>query len=142
VIEAPAPEIGWQPWQVEDSDLAHAWFGEPGARLPSHVFQWHAEAFELPAGAALLATSAACPHQAFAMGPHLALQFHLEVDEAKLRHWSALQSTQFLEQQRRHDSVQSGAEMRDGIARHLAAQQRLADWVYQRWLGPCLDDRR
>ncbi|MEO7850625.1 MAG: type 1 glutamine amidotransferase [Rubrivivax sp.] len=135
VIASPAPEIGWQPWSVEESALASTWFAEPDASVPSHVFQWHAEAFELPPGATVLARSAACPHQAFAIGPHLALQFHLEVDETKLRLWSTAESSDYLEQQRLHASVQSGAAMREGMAKHLDAQQRLADHVYSRWLG-------
>ncbi len=131
VTAARAPEIGWQPWQVEDNDLARAWFGESPA---DHVFQWHNEVFDVPAGASVLARSAMCPHQAFAVGPHLAMQFHVELDESKLRHWAAPESAEFLEQQRRHANVQSGAEMCEGIARHLGAQQRLADRVYRRWL--------
>ena len=52
------------------------------------VFQWHHEAFALPPGAAALAGSDCCPHQAFAIGPLLAMQFHLEVDTEKIIRWS------------------------------------------------------
>jgi GMP synthase (glutamine-hydrolysing) len=97
------------------------------------VFQWHEEAFELPPGAIGLAGNAACPHQAFAIGPHLAMQFHVEVDEEKLRRWSLLDTEAYRTQQREHATVHSGATMREAMARHLAAQQALADRVYARW---------
>ncbi len=132
VTKSPAPEIGWQPLQVADDEVARAWFGATG---PCHVFQWHEEAFGLPAGAVPLAGSEACPHQAFAIGRHLAMQFHLEVDEEKLRRWSALDTPAYRAQQRRHRSVQSGADMRAAMAMWLPAQQRLADHVYAYWLA-------
>ena len=54
------------------------------------TFQWHHDSFDLPAGAALLASSAACPHQAFRMGPCAwGTQFHPEVTEAIIRDWCA-----------------------------------------------------
>jgi GMP synthase-like glutamine amidotransferase len=54
------------------------------------TFQWHHDSFDIPAGAVLLASSAACPHQAFRLGTSAwALQFHPEVTEAIVRDWSA-----------------------------------------------------
>jgi GMP synthase (glutamine-hydrolysing) len=132
VHTSPAPEIGWQTMQVVDSSSARAWFGD--ADEPT-VYQWHSEAFELPAGAELLASSAACPHQAFALGPHqLAMQFHVELDSAKLAAWAASRDPRFLRQQREHATVQSGAAMLAQAEKALPAQQRLADRIYRRWL--------
>lgn len=130
---SPAPEIGWQKLQVADTPAAHAWFGAPAEHT---VFHWHQESFELPRGAELLASSPACPHQAFAIGPHLALQFHVEVDEHKLADWSTSAHPSFLRQQRQHPAtVQSGNAMREQGTTALPAQQRLAARIYQRWLG-------
>ncbi|HWH84103.1 MAG TPA: type 1 glutamine amidotransferase [Burkholderiaceae bacterium] len=133
VVASPAPEIGWQPLQVADSAAARAWFGdEPGERT---VYHWHLESFDLPAGAERLATSAACPNQAFAIGPHLAMQFHVELDRHKLAAWSASVDPAYLRMQREHLSVQSGAAMRREAETALPAQQRFADHIYRRWLG-------
>lgn len=135
VALSPAPEIGWQPLQVLDGPAAAAWLGAPGPRT---VFQWHHEAFELPPGASRLAASAACPQQAFALGPHLALQFHVEVDAEKLQRWSLDTDARWDAALRRHPaSVQDGAAMRAGAALHLAAQQALADRCYTRWIAAC-----
>ena len=69
-------EIGWFPvYRTPD---------EPGV-FPERfdAFHWHGETFDLPSGAALLARSAACEHQAFAVGRSVVgLQFHLETTPA------------------------------------------------------------
>lgn len=132
VGEAPVPEIGWQRVQVAAHAEARAWFGEAREAI---VFQWHYERFELPPGAVLLASSPACPHQAFALGRHLAMQFHVEVDADKLMRWSACDDPEFLELQQRCPSVQSGPAMRAEADVALTAQQRLAGRIYARWLG-------
>lgn len=123
VAASPAPEIGWQPLRWLEG--ATAWFGP---RPPSVVMQWHVEAFDLPAGAEALAASACCPIQAFALGPHLAMQFHLEVDATKLDRW--------LDDPREATgpTVQDPQALRASTVEHLAAQQALADRVYRRWL--------
>ncbi|BCS52491.1 type 1 glutamine amidotransferase [Geobacter sp. SVR] len=54
------------------------------------TFQWHHDSFDLPDGALLLATSPACPHQAFRVGQCAwGLQFHPEVTEEIIRDWCA-----------------------------------------------------
>jgi GMP synthase-like glutamine amidotransferase len=137
VGRSPAPEIGWQPIALNADPAAasalDAWFGSDA--LPA-VFQWHYEAFTLPPGATQLASSPACPVQAFALGPHLAMQFHVEVDAAKLRLWSGALDEAFLEAQAAFPgSVQSGAAMCERAAGRLTAQQALADRIYRRWLS-------
>ncbi len=131
VSRAAVPEIGWQTLQVADSATAAAWFGPPRVR---RVFEWHSDSFALPAGAELLAGSAACAHQAFAIGPHLAMQFHVELDAEKLDRWARDADPQD-DFAQRQPSVQGPAAMRAGIATHLLAQQALADRIYTRWLA-------
>ena len=127
-----APEVGWHPLTPHDSQATRHWFGDDPL---GPVFQWHEEAFELPLGATLLASSPACRHQAFAIGAHLAMQFHVEVDEEKLRRWSRLDADAYRALQRRHATVHSGPSMREGMAEHLGVQQVLANRVYARWLA-------
>ena len=133
VAASPAPERGWHAVRPRDTPGAHAWFG---ARQDEPVlFQWHRDAFGLPPGAESLAHSQACPHQAFALGPHLAMQFHVEVDETKLRAWAAeAEADPAAADAPRAPTWHDGAAMRAGTLRHLAASQALASRVYARWL--------
>lgn len=133
VQASPAPEIGWLDVDLTPAAATRAWFGD-AAQVT--VCQWHFEAFDLPAGAERLASSAACPNQAFAMGPHLGLQFHVEVDADKAERWSHEVSVRWEQACRQYPAtVQDGAQFRVGTRRHLAGQQALADRLYARWLA-------
>jgi len=131
VVASPAPEIGWHDISVHAVAAADDWFG---VQATQRVFQWHYEAFELPAGAVALATSQACGVQAFSIGRSLAMQFHVEVDAIKLAAWATARDAQFMAAQRQHASVQSGPTMLARAQRDLGAQQQLADRIYRRWL--------
>lgn len=75
-------EVGW----LEVTHLAEdPILGPPGTR---RQFQWHHDRFDLPAGAELLATSPACPHQAFRLGRSYAIQFHPEVTIDLISAWA------------------------------------------------------
>lgn len=53
-----------------------------------HVYHWHKEGFELPAGATLLARGDAFPHQAYRYGSNAyGLQFHPEVTSGVAAAW-------------------------------------------------------
>ena len=85
VYPAAAKEVGWAPVNLSGagrkSVLHHVDGGVP-------VLHWHGDTFDLPDGAVLLASTAACPHQAFSYGPAaLGLQFHLEVVPAEIERW-------------------------------------------------------
>lgn len=61
-----------------------------GIPSPFSTFQWHHDSFDLPAGVTLLASSPACPHQAFRVSSNAwGLQFHPEVTEQIIRAWAA-----------------------------------------------------
>lgn len=52
------------------------------------AFQWHHDSFDIPEGGVLLASSPACPHQAFRVGTSAwGIQFHPEVTEDIIRCW-------------------------------------------------------
>jgi GMP synthase-like glutamine amidotransferase len=131
VSASPQPEVGWHAMACVDSPACSHWFGGAGQQ---QVFHWHYEAFGVPAGAERLAGSAQCPHQAFALGPHLAMQFHVEVDLAKIELWLAQRDALYDAQQRAHATVHSRQRIRDDSARFIEAQQGLADRIYHRWL--------
>ncbi len=133
VVDSPAPEVGWQAIELLAGDETRRWFGD---RQQATVFQWHFESFELPPGATRLAGSAACPQQAFAIGPHLGMQFHIEVDAAKVDHWSREHSPRWQAACRAHPaSVQNGERMRAALLQQLPLHQALADRLYTTWLA-------
>jgi GMP synthase (glutamine-hydrolysing) len=132
VVRLPEPEIGWQTIDIADSPTAEAWFGDAPTRV---VYHWHQESFDLPPGAELLASTAACPNQAFAIGPHVGLQFHVELDDRKLTAWSASVEPEFLRLQASCSTVQSGWRMREQAKTALLDQQRFARLIYRRWLA-------
>jgi len=71
----PGPEIGWTTVTSERPGLADGpWLS------------WHRDAFDLPAGAARIATNEVCV-QGFCYGPHAGLQFHPEATQPIAALW-------------------------------------------------------
>ncbi len=58
-----------------------------GIPNPFLSFQWHNDSFDLPQGAVTLASSPACPQQAFRFGRAYGLQFHPEVNSDIIANW-------------------------------------------------------
>lgn len=84
VAPGPEKEIGWGP--IALSDVGQQSVLAPFAKVP--VLHWHGDNAALPPGAVNLASTRACPHQAFAIGDTiLALQFHIEADPARIEQW-------------------------------------------------------
>jgi len=70
-------EIGWFPIELTEAGQHSLLFCFLTGRL--NVFHWHGDTFDLPAGAAHIARSEACQHQAFVYDERvIGLQFHLE----------------------------------------------------------------
>jgi GMP synthase (glutamine-hydrolysing) len=87
VYPGAEPEIGLLPVQLTEAARSDPVF----AGLPEDLltFQWHADTFDLPAGATLLAGSPAYANQAFRFGERAyGVQFHLEVSPEMAREWS------------------------------------------------------
>jgi len=74
-------ELGWKPLQLQQRGS----LVEP--LRDKHVLHWHRDAFSLPSGATLLASTAACEVQAFSYQQSLGLQFHAELDMKKIEQW-------------------------------------------------------
>jgi GMP synthase-like glutamine amidotransferase len=87
VYPGPEPEVGVLPVTLTADGAADPIFAGLPPSFPT--LQWHGDTFDLPAGATLLASSPACPHQAFRFG-RLAygVQFHVEVLPAMAREWA------------------------------------------------------
>jgi GMP synthase (glutamine-hydrolysing) len=85
VYPGTGKEIGWAPLQLSaagrDSCLSPLGQGTP-------VLHWHGDTFDLPKGAALLASTPRYRNQVFAWERHgLAVQCHLEASAAGLERW-------------------------------------------------------
>jgi GMP synthase (glutamine-hydrolysing) len=132
ITASPRPEIGWQPIQYENLAVAREWFGDDPTNTVAH---WHYESFGIPDGAVRVATSAACPNQAWAMGPHLAMQFHIEITETKMQSWVAEDDAKWAESRSLYETVQDKISMLAGLPYHLAQHQTTADAIYRKWLS-------
>jgi GMP synthase (glutamine-hydrolysing) len=124
---ADRPEAG-----VIDLTLTEEGAADPviGA-LRSPVFTVHADTFELPPGAALLASSDRFPH-AFRLGPTLGIQFHPEIPSSKAADWA------------RNDLrpvIQAAGTDPDALVHQVvAAEHHLeseAERLFERWLSTC-----
>jgi GMP synthase-like glutamine amidotransferase len=76
VEPAPRMEIGWVTVQTAD----------PAVIDPGPWLEFHGDRCLPPAGAQVLASNELCV-QAYSIGPHLAVQFHPEVDGAQVGRW-------------------------------------------------------
>ena len=128
---SPQPEIGWQPIDYTDAPETQAWFGTSPTAT---VIQWHYESFSIPTGATRLAGSVSCPNQAWALGPHLAMQFHIEMDEVKAREWAEDEDPKWAAARAQYVSVQDRDSILNGIEPHLTQHQATADHIYRTWL--------
>ena len=126
------PEIGWWPIHIARSAVARDWLGEAAEAV---VYQWHHDSFvELPAGAQALASSPACAHQAFAIGPHLAMQFHIEITPRKIADWMAHPGAAYPALVTQcPDSVQDARAIDEGTQRHQSGSEALASHIYSAW---------
>ncbi len=83
VRRAPRREIGWLDVELSAQGLGDPVLGAAGPRIvPLH---WHADVFDVPAGAGVLASSAMTDAQAFRAGHALGILFHMEPTAAIAR---------------------------------------------------------
>ena len=134
VEQLPQPEVGWLPIHRKDSVASREWLGDS---VQPTVYQWHQDSFVvLPPGAELLASSAACPHQAFALRQHLAMQFHIEITPDKIGGWLEQPGEAYPVNVLLHrDSVQDPASMNAATLRHQSDSKAMADRIYRVWRG-------
>ncbi|MBI3042266.1 MAG: type 1 glutamine amidotransferase [Betaproteobacteria bacterium] len=132
VTRNPVKEIGWGRVDVIPGDAARQWFG---AGLESfESFHWHGETFSNPPGAARIASSPWCANQAFALGPHLAMQYHVEMTPDLIRAWCHDWGKEVESLARRVPSVQTPAQMLAAVEEKTRALNAIADRIYDRWV--------
>ena len=125
VYAAPVSEVGVMSVTMSRSGIADPLFA--GLMPTFTVFQWHGDTFELPEGATLLASSDACPNQAFRHGSSYGLQFHLEITEEMAAAWAAIPAYIASAQQSRGPAALAvlDAELTSGLSRFHATCTRV-----------------
>ena len=134
VSKNPHKEIGWGEVRISDNTIAREWFSDS---KKFNAFHWHGETFSLPQGATLLLSSAACAHQAYAIGKHLAMQCHVEITAAMIEEWCAIGAQEIASA--RSDYVQSAAEIQRLTPQYLADLHKIAACLYTKWLAGALN---
>lgn len=125
VYPATHRELGWAPLHLTEAGCA-----SPIAAVGDMpVLHWHGDTFDLPTGARWLASSTDTPHQAFSVGHYaLALQFHLELDPARIEQWLIGHSFEL------HEAGINIPALRSATALHgpgliPAARAMVTDWL-------------
>ena len=119
-------EIGWFPVVLTDVAMTDPLFvGVPHTFIACH---WHGDVFELPRGAAHLASSALTRHQAFCHGKNAyGLLFHLEVSESQIAEMVTLFADEL------HAAGVDARALLTQTRKNVVAAQRIGASVYQRW---------
>lgn len=114
-------EIGYYPLVTTED-------GRSIGPFPDHVYQWHREGCELPAGAKLLATSdGPFPVQAFGVGSSaVGVQFHPEITYLQVHRWTGGNNTRL--------QIKGACERQQHIDGHVLHGRKV-----QAWLGGFLD---
>ena len=126
VAQRPNKEITWG--QVS--------FTAAGAGLPLRhlagldVLHWHGDAFDLPQGAELMASTPMTPNQAFSVGPAaLALQFHPEVPASRMEPWLIGHTVELRAASVDICSLRLSSARQNPDAQALAAGRLLNEWL-------------
>ena len=125
----PVREVGWAPVDFLGVEREPALAGLRARELMLH---WHGDTYDLPPGAVHLASTPACRHQAFRLGPRqFGLQFHPELEAETIATWV-----------REDADYVRAANGEGGAARILADTDRYlpeARPIWDRLLGNILD---
>lgn len=131
VKRAAAPEFGWQHVRLTDEGGSDPVLGTFGRY--QRVFQWHEDGVELPVGVERLASSPACPVQAFRVGEHVyGLQFHLEVSARLIERWLRVPENQAIIAA--EEPGLCPAHIRAQTARYIEANEALSRATFGRWI--------
>ena len=129
VSRNPVKEIGWGTVRMDAAPEAAHWFGDA---LEFLSFHWHGETFTIPQGAVRLASSTWCPNQAFALGPHIGMQCHVEMTPELIRSWCRDWEKELVS--RAGASVQTPDQMLYAMEEKVRELHAVADRLYDRWV--------
>ena len=125
-------EIGWGEATVDDCGAASRWLGD--FRGKATVFQWHGETFSIPPGANRLMFNEWCDNQMFAIGPHLAMQCHVEMTPEMIATWCDSWEDEVKGLSALPPPVQTPQQMQEETAYRLPAMREIAGLLYTNWL--------
>jgi GMP synthase-like glutamine amidotransferase len=129
VARAPVPEIGWIDVETDGGAAQRDWFG---GRTGFTTFQWHYDAFALPAGATRVLTNAFNANQAYVVDDrHIGLQCHVEMTRDLVLAWLATGANEL--PQTSSPAAQTAADIRHDLDLRVGALHAVADDVYTRW---------
>lgn len=136
VTRGPGMEIGWHPVYRSDHPDTQRWLDG----LPSQftAFHWHADTFSVPGGASRLLHSGCYGNQAFALGDHLGMQFHLEMTERMVQGWIEHYGSDL---ERDSHCIQGRDALVADLSDNIRQLNGIADRVYGRWLERVLNAR-
>jgi GMP synthase-like glutamine amidotransferase len=134
VLPGPAPEVGPAPVRLLPAAAGDPVFGHLEPTIPA--FHWHADTFELPPGATLLASSDQYPHQAIRIGrTAYGVQFHAESSLATVRGMTEIPATAAQLEQALGPGA--AADVLATAERELPAVHAVADRLMRAWLELC-----
>ena len=129
VTRTSVPEIGWLDVTATDERARDAWFG---GRDRFVAFQWHYDAFDLPAGAARVLANDFNPNQAYVIDDrHIGFQCHVEMTRDLVETWCRTGADELPAQSL--PARQSRAEILRDVDARVAALNGVADGIYARW---------
>ncbi|HEY3328203.1 MAG TPA: type 1 glutamine amidotransferase [Novimethylophilus sp.] len=130
VTDNKCKEVGWHEVDVADEPQAREWFGHVRKFT---TFQWHYQTFSIPPGATRVLRNRYCENQAFTLGPHIGFQCHIEMTAKMVKKWCE-SDEQEIAAAAGTPSVQSVAQILEGLEMRVGRLNRLADSVYTHWM--------
>jgi len=129
VFRAPTPEIGWLDVEAANTAASAEWFG---GRERFTAFQWHYDAFDVPAGATRVLANRFHPNQAYVVGDlHIGFQCHVEMTRNLVETWCRTGADELPAES--SPSQQSRADILDDVDTRVATLNAVADGIYARW---------
>lgn len=129
IYPGPCMEIGWYP--VNRIGRHHMSSGLPEQL---DVFHWHGETFDLPKDSTLLFSNEQYQNQGFAVGPHLGLQFHVEMEADQVREWIQRNPADL---ERRCEHAHDADAILTDLETRIANLQSQARILFDNWLRNC-----